>query len=111
MRRKRSVLDEKTKLQVVEEGKIFRQAHSNAKKFGSNQVLDETIDSIDEHKVPLLLRSSNNIKTRSILKQPGSLKQKKKKVRFPAEAIVLSAAWDGDIVVLQQCINEVSVLA
>ena len=46
---------------------------------------------------------------RSALKQSGSWKRAGMKVRFTAESVVLNAALEGELEVLQECVHEVRV--
>ena len=51
--------------------------------------------------------SAGAVVRKSALKQSGSLKQGRMKVRFTAEAVVLNAALEGELELLQQCVHEV----
>lgn len=51
--------------------------------------------------------SAGGVVRKSALKQSGSLKRGRMKVRFTAEAVVLNAALEGELELLQQCVHEV----
>lgn len=109
-------MNKKTKQQVKEEAKVFKEA--SKKGTTDEDSSDSTIENSSEGQIDGLShqkrRSSKDDKKekKGILRKDSKNKlssQVKKKVSFGAEALILSAAGEGDLNLVKQCINDVSI--